>query len=204
MKYYPGGVTTPTVSRPPQGGRGLKSKLSYLLTARTMSPSARRARIEINNLRRLMSEHRGRPPQGGRGLKSAGAVSQVHNLQSPSARRARIEIRYTTARTAPAPASPSARRARIEISRNSSTSNMYTSRPPQGGRGLKSAGRVEQLYKFRRPPQGGRGLKSERADKIRNGGKSPSARRARIEIFHIIDNNNEHSIEVALRKEGAD
>ena len=58
-----------TISRPPHGGRGLKShdRLQELRGPR--SPSTRRAWIEMTLTLTRRSRRRSRPPHGGRGLK---------------------------------------------------------------------------------------------------------------------------------------
>ena len=57
-------------SRPPHGGRGLKSSLSILVPVVAVSPSPRRAWIEIDISIIYCNKSFSRPPHGGRGLKS--------------------------------------------------------------------------------------------------------------------------------------
>ena len=76
------------------------------------------------------------------------------------------------------------------------------SRPPHGGRGLKSkAGQADQAA-LCRPPHGGRGLKSVML--FGKGGKqvSPSSRRAWIEIWYSL--SSPAGACVALLTEGVD
>ena len=106
--------------------------------SRGVSPSPRRAWIEMSLIR------------------CANGVPR-----SPSPRRAWIEIEEMR-KAAEDNESPSPRRAWIEMPGISWIILGWTSRPPHGGRGLKS-GRLSAGQRFsRRPPHGGRGLKCAR------------------------------------------
>ena len=66
-------------SRPPHGGRGLKSQYRAATGIHEESPSPRRAWIEIPPLRRFSIYERSRPPHGGRGLKLLLSTLAAHN-----------------------------------------------------------------------------------------------------------------------------
>ena len=124
------------------------------------SPSPRRAWIEISVPKRL------------RGL----------TVSSPSPRRAWIEM-PASQRLYAIPTSPSPRRAGIEMARLMVDSRRRAGRPPHGGRGLKLTSRqMRQIVSSGRPPHGGRGLKCQSPRKAIALSRSPSPRRAWIEI----------------------
>ena len=78
--------------RPPHGGRGLKWSSDSNTLGVEVSPSPRRAWIEIREFELGRARIMGRPPHGGRGLKSK-RQDYGHKLRvSPSPRRAWIEI----------------------------------------------------------------------------------------------------------------
>ena len=80
--------------------------------------------------------------------------------------------------------------------------SIIKSRPPHGGRGLKSSA-LEQLRRdARRPPHGGRGLKCYCCWYCWTCYKSPSPRRAWIEIAIVIAERGDWN--VALPTEGVD
>ena len=78
--------------------------------------------------------------------------------------------------------SPSPRRAWIEISRPNRDDDWCTCRPPHGGRGLKYLIHCARLECISRPPHGGRGLKYVPDPVYVFCYRSPSPRRAWIEI----------------------
>ena len=150
-----------------------------------MSPSSRRAWIEITpegsgdkpdprrpprggrglKFQRLAvwASSLGRPPRGGRGLKSTRSPRRVPLPSSPSSRRAWIEILKRLAERLDNQ-SPSSRRAWIEIEKQPGQARNHISRPPRGGRGLKYWWPCQLAVRRNgRPPRGGRGLKSSRA-----------------------------------------
>ena len=102
-------------SRPPHGGRGLKSIAALCNDNSRASPSPRRAWIEIFCWMRQRCGAFRRPPHGGRGLKFFCVVGALKNASSPSPRRAWIEIIYIAAKAIYLWSSPSPRRAWIEI-----------------------------------------------------------------------------------------
>ena len=136
----------------------MKLLLMLLTPFIPLSPSSRRAWIEITEYKSLTAVHASRPPHGGRGLKlptkhpqSAKKSRPPHGGRglkflmvmavlifswSPSSRRAWIEI-FFIPRSNCRNKSPSSRRAWIEINQFGIAVNLVERRPPHGGRGLK-------------------------------------------------------------------
>ena len=80
-------------SRPPRGGRGLKSSVEYVKKCRRNgSPPSRGAWIEIRIDTCMVSRFESRPPRGGRGLKFMRSASGGAVTESPPSRGAWIEI----------------------------------------------------------------------------------------------------------------
>ena len=126
-----------------------------------LSPSSRRAWIEITIASCTVDSVSSRPPRGGRGLKSVDGWGEDDSSPSPSSRRAWIEI------------SPGYFYCDIPIGRS-----------PRGGRGLKyGIEAIAQATFQRRPPRGGRGLKYAQKQVQMGVKRSPSSRRAWIEII---------------------
>ena len=146
--------------RPPRGGRGLKSPFILCNMHKSGSPSSRRAWIEMLPHRCSGCFCSRRPPRGGRGLKSDGWQQRADKAKSPSSRRAWIEIDSQAIPLTEPARSPSSRRAWIEIRVRWPMALMPASRPPRGGRGLKSIDRSDHALQQ----------------------VSPSSRRAWIEI----------------------
>ena len=125
-------------SRPPHGGRGLKSPSRKRTGIKSPpSPSPRRAWIEILLLR----------------------LARSSDLWSPSPRRAWIEIKLTPVRNYHNICRPphGGRGLKFALCHALPQSPR---RPPHGGRGLKSENLfIDMLNTYRRPPHGGRGLK---------------------------------------------
>ena len=150
----------PCWRRPPRGGRGLKSLSVISISCSPPSPSSRRAWIEISYVIVTKITLSRRPPRGGRGLKCFHLRRFRDCIPSPSSRRAWIEMRLYTGCSPSAARSPSSRRAWIEI-------------PPVTG---------FTPFMIGRPPRGGRGLKLKKKFKKSLTKWSPSSRRAWIEI----------------------
>ena len=122
-----------------------------------------------------------RPPHGGRGLKFRPSSRQSGCPVSPSPRRAWIEM-LSSMLLITSFMSPSPRRAWIEIRGAGTRPLGLLCRPPHGGRGLKCSEEAVCLAHERRPPHGGRGLKCQSPRKAIALSRSPSPRRAWIEI----------------------
>ena len=86
--------------RPPRGGRGLKFALRLGMHQLKMSPSSRRAWIEISLSGLAQQSGGGRSPRGGRGLKSRPDFGFFNSFESLSSRRAWIEIGHVIGGTA--------------------------------------------------------------------------------------------------------
>ena len=147
---------------------------------RVLSPSSRRAWIEILSALLLMSSSSSRPPRGGRGLKYS-VKADIERRTAGRPPRGGRGLKYsdhfqpTTLRL-----SPSSRRAWIEISGGDVAGASVLGRPPRGGRGLKlPINANETVYHL-----------------------SPSSRRAWIEILHCWTRQRGRS--VALLAEGVD
>ena len=146
-------------SRPPHGGRGLKSAVCCVQPQHTRSPSPRRAWIEISVTSHSVHSDSRRPPHGGRGLKSADAKTKIGWLSSPSPRRAWIEMTSLLQNPTPTP-SPSPRRAWIEIPRILKTSGRTLLSPSPRRAWIEIILRgLIKTHRLCRPPHGGRGLK---------------------------------------------
>ena len=146
-------------SRPPHGGRGLKSLRRPVRAETYLSPSPRRAWIEIAKaswqnllvgspsprrawieMDRILSPdtlRRSRPPHGGRGLKFLGAIRLGRDYLCRPPHGGRGLKCDSTERARTAPPSPSPRRAWIEIFPQAPSRRATIRRPPHGGRGLK-------------------------------------------------------------------
>ena len=74
MKYTPVGELAAQIRRPPHGGRGLKSLGLAVEEQVVLSPSPRRAWIEIGTESAADGGSARRPPHGGRGLKLSVAL----------------------------------------------------------------------------------------------------------------------------------
>ena len=144
-----------------------------------LSPSSRRAWIEILTKKPKKAFLGSRPPHGGRGLKF------LHR------RLCKIGA-----------VSPSSRRAWIEITVFVRLNPLAVGRPPHGGRGLKLILCRNAQPPVCRPPHGGRGLKF--CAPAASGVKllSPSSRRAWIEIIYF--QAAFRALRVALLTEGVD
>ena len=128
--------------RPPRGGRGLKYPYFNVDPGTMRSPPSRGAWIEMAAPRCRWG--RGKSPP------SRGAWIEMH----------KVNIRDSTV------LSPPSRGAWIEILLTNGGvlgSSRRKSRPPRGGRGLKSNTSSSLTRNLRRPPRGGRGLKCETA-----------------------------------------
>ena len=103
-----------------------------------MSPSIRKAWIEIKILGTPRQRRLGRLPYGRRGLKSSREQWNSLTAVSPSIRKAWIEIKGSLTALQFCKSSPSIRKAWIEITTDLQKSTKPTSRLPYGRRGLKS------------------------------------------------------------------
>ena len=167
-----------THSRPPHGGRGLKSRIDKSEERRLLSPSPRRAWIEIAKLSPVSGTMARRPPHGGRGLKfdRLGLVD-ISFGRPPHGGRG-LKWKCMT------------------------KSNNSRGRPPHGGRGLKYFFKVVYNFLSRRPPHGGRGLKFALPPAWVYSTPSPSPRRAWIEIAEARE--RQELVDAALPTEGVD
>ena len=158
--YHGKAASIPSFGRPPHGGRGLKYQVIILrVFGLPESPSTRRAWIEI-------------------GVR----IAERCDFASPSTRRAWIEIELGLKR-GNSLGSPSTRRAWIEIVNPVCLSRIRKSRPPHGGRGLKSTRQRDSLRLLMSPSPRRAWIEiCLRRKGCRQGSESPSPRRAWIEI----------------------
>ena len=144
------------------------------------SPSPRRAWIEIAFTRSDSHLHKSPSPRRA-WIEILNLFEVFIKIGSPSPRRAWIEILCNQTQRGQS-RSPSPRRAWIEIKKSVSLRPRDWRRPPHGGRGLKWFCLNIAIGHNGRPPHGGRGLKYGSEQTRTALLRSPSPRRAWIEI----------------------